>query len=91
MSGGAFDFVYFRISEFARELDEMLDRQGEKTEYIEYYKIEPEIESYLRKTAELARMVSKLAKEAEWYFSGDTGPENYIKYVKEILKEYSLE
>jgi hypothetical protein len=86
MSGGSFDYAYYRTMQFADELETRLDEQGTDPDKSGWTRPiwSPEVASSLRKTVELANYVSKLMKEAEWLYSGDTGEETYLTRVKEI-------
>jgi hypothetical protein len=35
----------------------------------------------------MADITAKLMKEAEWFYSGDTGEESFVERVDEILAE----
>ncbi len=43
----------------------------------------------LREIEQLSRYTSKLMKEAEWFYSGDTGEESFMKRVDQINREFS--
>lgn len=88
MSGGSFDYAYARMARFADELRNKLDAAGREDRYgysVEQYA--PEISQTLTDIANLAEYVGKLAKEAEWLYSGDTGEETFMERVRKIGME----
>jgi len=74
MSGGSFDYAYFRAEQFAEELKDKL--QNEKHDWSE---------ATVRKLKEIAELVgnaSVLMKEAEWLYSGDTGEQTFLERIQ---------
>ena len=84
MSGGSFDYAYLRMSQFADDLGDKLDSAGTMVHGWHVEKWPPDVESKLREIAAAALHVSKLAKEAEWLYSGDTGEDIFMERVKKI-------
>ena len=85
MSGGSFNYAYSRMSQFADELRNKLESAGMEDRYgYVAARYAPDIERTLSDIADLAEHVSKLAKEAEWLYSGDIGEDTFMRRVKEI-------
>ena len=86
MSGGSFDYAYCRVSQFADELKERLDNFDKVDEWDckpNYFN--PDVLAKLREIEEMAVLTSKLMKEAEWLYSGDTGEGTFMSRVTKIL------
>lgn len=85
MSGGAFDYAFSRVSNFADELEckiekcDEVDQWGDKPNYFE-----PEVIAKLRQIKAIAEHAALLMKEVEWLYSGDTGEESFSRRVREI-------
>lgn len=89
MSGGSFDYAYFRADQFADELGLKIDNTDEVNDWGEKpYQFEPATLAKLREIEKLARYTAKLMKEAEWLYSGDTSDESFMSRVAEIEKSF---
>ena len=84
MSGGSFDYAYARMQDFADDLRERLTQQGQVVDGWKVGIWEPEVAAKLAEIAALVDHVAKLAREAEWLYSGDTGEETFMRRVQEI-------
>ncbi|UJS26295.1 hypothetical protein [Thiothrix winogradskyi] len=85
MSGGHFQYAYYHPGNFADELKMELDTADQPDEYGElHYQYEPATRAKLLEIANLAAHVSKLMREAEWLYSGDTGEDSFMKRVAKI-------
>ena len=84
MSGGSFDYAYARMHEFADDLRDMLSQQGQKKDGWEVGTWEPAVAAKLAEIAALVDYAAKLAKEAEWLYSGDTGEDTFMERVSKI-------
>ena len=84
MSGGSFDYAYARMHEFADDLRDMLSQQGQKKDGWEVGTWEPAVATKLAEIAVLVDHAAKLAKEAEWLYSGDTGEDTFMARVEKI-------
>jgi hypothetical protein len=85
MSGGAFDYNCFRISQFAEELKNRIDENHHEINGRAYhYNLETiTLLNHCQKAIELA---GELAHEVEWLYSGDIGEETFKKRFNEIVK-----
>jgi hypothetical protein len=85
MSGGAFDYNCFRISQFAEELKNKIEENdNEINGYAPYYN-QKTIE-YLIECQKIIELSGKLAYDIEWLYSGDIGEETFQKRYKENMK-----
>jgi hypothetical protein len=88
MSGGHFNYAYSRINLFADELANDLDEAGKMNCYGELNPELPDaVKTIMQEIIDLAEYTSRLMKEAEWYFSGDTGDETFLARVAVIKQE----
>lgn len=81
MSGGSFNYAFMSVAQFVDELGVKLDESNEFDD--------PNVYSELRKIEQLSQLTSKLMKEAEWLYSGDTGEESFMKRVEAIRSEFA--
>jgi len=87
MSGGHYQYQYRYLeyladeieADFLNEDDSVLDGN-----IVERFKILMEVKSLIREL----RICAVRAKELEWFMSGDTGAESYLKRLGEILYGY---
>lgn len=87
MSGGHFDYNCFRISQFADELKvEIEDNHTEDEDwgYAPHYA--DETIELLEVSHNIIEMAGKIAKEVEWLYSGDTGEEDFVKWIRGLMK-----
>jgi hypothetical protein len=81
MSGGHFDYAYWRADQFADQLDEELVKETEWT---------PEVLQKLQRIVQLTRITAACMKEAEWLYSGDTGEDTFLERVHKIEADSGL-
>ena len=74
MSGGAFNYAYGRVSQFADDLELRL---GDAAEY------GPEVVAMLTQLVIDARAISRQMHAAEWLFSSNIGEDTFIKRMNE--------
>ena len=82
MSGGAFDYNCFRISDFADDLLFKIKRNFDD----DGQNFLPNTISLISTTQQKINTAAKLAKEIEWLYSGDIGEETFSESVKKILE-----
>jgi hypothetical protein len=87
MSGGSFDYAYRHMVEFAEELRDMLSQQGQRKDGWEVGTWEPQVAAKLAEIAAIVDHAAKLAREAEWLYSGDTGEDTFMARVAKIELE----
>lgn len=81
MSGGHFDYKYFQLQFLAEELEEELDSDEEMSWHEDCY--DKDIKLFRNYAKEL-KIMSRIFKEIEWYFSGDTGIEEMKENIAQI-------
>lgn len=74
MSGGSFDHAYQSVERFADELELKISHNVD-------YKFPEEVIQILKEVQKSAELIAKLMKEVEWLYSGDTGPESFMKRI----------
>lgn len=79
MSGGAYDYKYWQIGDLA---DDILTDVKQKR-----FSENSEAEAKVKEIAKNLDKLSKMAKEVEWWASGDTGPDTFLHRIKEIENE----
>ena len=84
MSGGSFDYAYRRMMDFADDLRDMLSQQGQRKDGWEVGTWEPAVATKLAEIAAIVDHAAKLAREAEWLYSGDTGEDTFMQRVAKI-------
>jgi hypothetical protein len=84
MSGGSFNYEYSRMHEFADDLRERLTQQGQVVDGWKIGTWEPAVAAKLAESAALVDHAAKLAREAEWLYSGDTGEDTFMQRVAKI-------
>jgi len=87
MSGGSFDYAYARMHDFVDDLRERLTQQGQVVDGWKIGTWEPAVAVKLAEIAALVDYTAKLAREAEWLYSGDTGEDTFMRRVQEIEKK----
>lgn len=88
MSGGAFNYAYCRVNEFADDLGMLIDEEDAIDAYGgQPNKFSPAVLSSLRSIESLSRLTAKLMREAEWLYSGDTSEESFLACAAKIAEE----
>ena len=89
MSGGHFDYAYFRISMLAEDLKHEIDTNEsmERNEWDEVrgYHFNKETIQILKECHTIIEKAGKLAHEIEWLYSGDYGEESFMEVIKPIM------
>ena len=86
MSGGSFEYAYYRTMQFADELRNKLQEQGKDPSGGGWPNETwtTDVACKLSEIAAFADYVGVLMKEAEWLYSGDTGEDTFAQRVREI-------
>jgi len=87
VSGGAFDYGCFRISQFAEELQNKIDGNDRKDETGYQLSFNAEVIDALRSSQRLIELAGKLSHEIEWLYSGDIGEETFMARYHNITGE----
>jgi len=97
MSGGHFGncgYDYYKVAQFADELEEEILRNGQKREDDGYYgeeyypAFEPETIKYLRKQLIPMRKMAEIMRHIDYLYSGDHGEDSFMVRVKEVEKHW---
>lgn len=89
MSGGSFDYAYSRVEQFADALADKIDDNDALNDWGEpQYAYDTSTLQKLREIENLARFTSKLMREAEWLYSGDTSGDTFQSRVAEIEESF---
>ena len=85
MSGGYFDGKQYQLNRLADELQELIDKIGEKDEYGYCYEFTDETIAEFKKALEMLRTASIYVQRIDWLVSGDDGEETFHERLKEEL------
>jgi hypothetical protein len=75
------------MQDFADDLRERLTQQGQVVDGWKVGTWEPAVAAKLAEIAALVDHAAKLAREAEWLYSGDTGEDTFTERVAKIELE----
>ena len=81
MSGGHYDYAYCKMNMFADDLELDVECNGG-----EYTTLSPEVKELFTDLVEMTRHCAKLAREAEWHMSGDTGDDTCVERMRAIME-----
>jgi hypothetical protein len=84
MSGGAFDYNCFKISQFAEELKNKIDENDVENEYGYAFRYSEETIEKLLHCQRVIELAGKLAHEIEWLYSGDIGEDTFLKRIENL-------
>lgn len=84
MGGGSFDYAYWKVEEFADTLRNKIDANDREDEWGNKYNMPDEVIAKLTPLVLEALTLARKMKEVEWLYSGDTGPDTFLKRMKEI-------
>ena len=99
MSGGHFGncgYDYYKVSQFADELEEEIQRNGKKRNDSGYYGIDyypsfdPEVIEYLKAQLPKLRKMSEIMRHIDYLYSGDHGDDSFMERVKEVEEKYAI-
>ena len=84
MSGGAFDYNCFKISQFAEELKNKIDENNVEDEYGYANHFSKETIEKLLHCQRVIELAGKFAHECEWLYSGDIGEDTFLKRIENL-------
>lgn len=84
MSGGAFDYNCFKISQFAEELKNKIDENDVEDEYGYVNHFNKETIEKLNQCQRIIELAGQLAHDIEWLYSGDIGEDTFFKRIKDF-------
>jgi hypothetical protein len=91
MSGGHFNdcgYEYYKVSQFADELEEEVRNNFEKDEYGYAYEYPAEVCEYLLEQVPKMRKMAEIMRHIDYLYSGDHGSDSFIERVKEVEEKY---
>ena len=86
MSGGHFNhnsYIYYRVSQFADELDNEIERNNIKDEWGYAPELSEETLNYLRQKVVELRKISEVMRHIDYLYSGDHSEESFMERMKE--------
>lgn len=102
MSGGAFDYQEWHISNIADGIENELERQGKpkpkeelwasedyytrNPDELTWYTYPEEVQKEMRKGVEILRQAYVYAKRIDYLLSGDDGEEKFLEKLKQELR-----
>ena len=97
MSGGHFcdnNYPYYKVAQFADELEEEILKNGQKREDGGYYgeeyypAFEPEVIEYLKEQLPKLHKMAEIMRHVDYLYSGDHGEDSFLLRVKEVEAKY---
>ena len=92
MSGGHFGYCgydYYKVSQFADELEQEIQNKDVKDEYGYSYNFSSEVIEYLKEQLPKLRKMSEIMRHIDYLYSGDHGDDSFLERVKEVENKYS--
>lgn len=87
MSGGHYEYAYFKIDNLASSIKEDIDRNDIPDEYGFKHNFSEKTMDNMKKLHAMLIVSAKLAKEAEWLYSGDTGEDQFNSEFSNLVIE----
>jgi len=98
MSGGHYDYTWFKIETLADEIRNDLDKAMQPEEFERGYSSNGHLieaigpnspaRSIIERIMKDLYRLAKESKEVEWLLSGDTGVDSFIERYNKIQKQY---
>ena len=89
MSGGHFgDYDYYKVAQFADELEVEIQNNTKPDEYGYASNLSPETIKYLRKQLLKMRKMAEIMRHIDYLYSGDHGEDSFMVRVKEVEKHW---
>jgi len=92
MSGGHFGYCgydYFKVAQFADELEQEIANNLVEDEYGYSPNHEPEVIEYLKEQLPKLRKIAEIMRHIDYLYSGDHGDGTFLERVKEVENNYS--
>lgn len=88
MSGGHFDYLFYRLDDFADRLERDIQNNSKQDEwgYARNYS-----DTTIRKLAEYVlrcKFIASAMKEIEWLYSSDTSEEEFLQNIEKLEIEF---
>ena len=91
MSGGHFcdcGYDYYRVTQFADELEVEIENNGEVNEDGYKYEFDPDVIDYLEAQIPKMRKMAEIMRHIDYLYSGDHGDDTFMERVKEVEAKY---
>ena len=97
MSGGHFGncgYDYYKVAQFADELEEEILKNGQKREDCGYYgeeyypAFDEECIEYMKAQLPKMRKMAEIMRHIDYLYSGDHGDDTFMDRVKEVEAKY---
>ena len=98
MSGGHFGnygYDYWKVAQFADELEEEILNNGKERNDTGYYGIDhypkysDEVIDYLKEQVTQLRKMSEIMRHVDYLYSGDHGEDSFMNRVQEVENKYN--
>jgi len=90
MSGGHFgDYDYYKVHQFADELEVEIHNNNKPDEYGYVKNYSPETIKYLRKQLRQMRMTADIMRACDYLYASDYGEDSFMEKIKEIEEKYT--
>jgi len=89
MSGGHFgDYDYYKVSQFADELELDIDNNDKPDEYGWKHNHDPDVIDVLREQIPKLRKMATIMRDIDYLYSGDIGDDGFLLRMKEVEEKY---
>ena len=89
MSGGHFgNYDYYKVSQFADELEEEILNNGKEDEYGYAKNYSQETLEYLGEQVHYLHKLADIMRHIDYLYSGDHGEDTFMERVKEVESKY---
>ena len=91
MSGGYFgDYDYYKVSQFADELELEIANNGKVDEYGDKREFDPDVIDVLQEQIPKLRKMAEIMRHIDYLYSGDHGDDSFLLRVKEVEAKYDF-
>ena len=91
MSGGHFgDYDYYKVHQFADELEVDIDNNGKPDEYGWKSNHDPEVIDCLQEQLPKLRKMAEIMRHIDYLYSGDIGDDGFLLRMKETEEKYAI-
>ena len=91
MSGGHFgDYDYYKVYQFADELELDIDNNDKPDEYGWKHNHDPDVIDVLREQIPKLRKMATIMRDIDYLYSGDIGDDGFLLRMKETEAKYDF-
>jgi len=88
MSGGAFNYIQWRIEEAVNDIERLIRNNNTPDEYGDCRNYSPEVIAKFKEGMKIIEYAAKYLKHIDWLLSCDDSEESFMQNIKEIEKKY---